>query len=113
MCNCRSKANRLQRRNARNQSEQLKSLMNDLMSHSGDSGKGAMDELCNAREMAFVITDLESSTAQASTSAAAFGKVQEIHDTVLPPVFRSSRWVVSACLCVPSPVFLSMWAVHG
>lgn len=56
--------------------------MYGLMAHMSDGSKRAIDDLCNAREMAFVVTDLESSTAQASASAAAFAKVQEIHDTV-------------------------------
>ncbi len=79
---CRTQASWLQRRQARDRAKQLKSLMYGLMAHMGDGSKRAIDDLCNAREMAFVVTDLESSTAQASASAAAFAKVQEIHDTV-------------------------------
>ncbi len=56
--------------------------MTGLMANMSDGSKRAIDDLCDAREMAFVVTDLESSTAQASASAAAFAKVQEIHDTV-------------------------------
>ncbi len=78
----RTHASWLQSREARNQAKQLKSLMYGLMAQSGDAGSRAADDLCHAREMAFVITDLEGSTAQASANAAAFGKVQEIHDTV-------------------------------
>ncbi|EIE20201.1 hypothetical protein COCSUDRAFT_67530 [Coccomyxa subellipsoidea C-169] len=78
-----TQASWLQRRQARDRAKQLKSLMYGLMAHMGDGSKRAIDDLCNAREMAFVVTDLESSTAQASASAAAFAKVQEIHDTVL------------------------------
>lgn len=57
--------------------------MYGLMANMSDGSRRAIDDLCTAREMAFVVTDLESSTAQASASAAAFAKVQEIHDTVL------------------------------
>lgn len=59
--------------------------MTGLMANMSDGSKRAIDDLCDAREMAFVVTDLESSTAQASASAAAFAKVQEIHDTVCTP----------------------------
>ena len=45
-------------------------------------GGGALDDLSASREMAFVITDLEASTAMANADAAAFAKVQEIHDMV-------------------------------
>ncbi|CAL8470951.1 g10493 [Coccomyxa elongata] len=73
----------LQRRQARERAKQLKNLMTGLMANMSDGSKRAIDDLCDAREMAFVVTDLESSTAQASASAAAFAKVQEIHDTLL------------------------------
>lgn len=84
-CGYRTHASWLQSREARNQAKQLKSLMYGLMAQSGDGGSRALDDLCNSREMAFVITDLEGSTMQASANAAAFSKVQEIHDTVRPP----------------------------
>jgi len=80
---CRTHASWVQRREARDRAKQLKSLMYGLMANMSDGSRRAIDDLCTAREMAFVVTDLESSTAQASASAAAFAKVQEIHDTVL------------------------------
>jgi hypothetical protein len=58
--------------------------MYGLMAQNHEGSSQAIDVLCNSREMAFVITDLEGSTVQASANAAAFGKVQEIHDSVRP-----------------------------
>jgi hypothetical protein len=51
---------------------------------SGGGGGEALDDLNASREMAFVITDLEASTAMANADGAAFAKVQEIHDMVRP-----------------------------
>ena len=62
--------------------KELKSLMYGLVSSSGDPLQKRMDEIRNARQLCFVMTDLEASTAQASADPDAFLQVQDIHDTV-------------------------------
>lgn len=62
--------------------KQLKTLMFGLVNSSGDPALQQMDAIRNSRELCFVITDLESSTAQASADANAFLQIQDIHDTV-------------------------------
>ena len=53
----------------------------------GDPEKQQLELIRNARQLAFLITDLQDSTAMASANAAAFRKVQDIHDTVSLCVF--------------------------
>jgi hypothetical protein len=78
-----------QRRDHRNQMKQLKALMYGLVNTSGDPGDKQADAIRSLRELCFVITDLESSTAQAAADPEAFVTIQEIHDEVhrraLPP----------------------------
>lgn len=46
-------------------------------------GPGGMaSELKSARQLAFVITDMESSTAMAAANVHAFSRMQETHDAV-------------------------------
>ena len=71
----------------------LKSLMYGLVTGNGDA-KSPGEQLRDARNLAFVITDLQSSTAQAAANASAFLKVQEIHDTVRVGTLRLAPWVV-------------------
>lgn len=78
---CRYRLKSAQRQQEREKTKVLKSLMYGLVNSPGD-GKPPADQLRNARNLAFVITDLQSSTAQAATSPHAFLKIQEIHDTV-------------------------------
>ena len=66
----------------RGQMKQLKALMNGLVNVTGDPQKQQLDAIRNARELAFLITDLQDSTAMAAANPAAFRKVQDIHDTV-------------------------------
>ena len=66
---------------ARRQAKALKSLMFGLTAAGGDSGARAADAMRTAREAVFVITDMESSTAQAAASAAGASSVQAIYDT--------------------------------
>lgn len=82
-----------QRQQEREKTKVMKSLMYSLVNSPND-GKAPADQLRNARNLAFVITDLQSSTAQAATSPHAFLKVQEIHDTVRQPA--------SPCQCTSS-----------
>ena len=74
----------------RGQMKQLKGLMHGLVNITGDPAKQQLDAIRNARELAFLITDLQDSTAMASANPVAFRKVQDIHDTV--------RLFSSACL---------------
>ncbi len=62
--------------------KELKGLMYGLVSSGGDPLQKRMDEIRNSRQLCFVMTDLEASTAQASADADAFLQVQDIHDTV-------------------------------
>jgi hypothetical protein len=66
---------------ARRQAKALKALMFGLTAAGGDSGARAADAMRTAREAVFVITDMESSTAQAAASAAGASSVQAIYDT--------------------------------
>lgn len=66
----------------RGQMKQLKGLMHGLVNVTGDPAKQQLDAIRNARELAFLITDLQDSTAMASANPVAFRKVQDIHDTV-------------------------------
>ena len=72
---------------ARRQAKALKALMFGLTAAGGETGARAADAMRTAREAVFVITDMESSTAQAATSAAGASSVQAIYDTA------------RACLC--------------
>lgn len=58
--------------------------MHGLVNVTGDPAKQQLDAIRNARELAFLITDLQDSTAMASANPVAFRKVQDIHDTVGP-----------------------------
>lgn len=62
--------------------KQLKGLMHGLVNVTGDPEKQQLDAIRNARQLAFLITDLQDSTAMASANPVAFRKVQDIHDTV-------------------------------
>ncbi len=62
----------------------LKTLMYSLVQTKNGDGLSPAEQLRNARQLAFVTTDLQSSTSQASASPHGFLKVQEIHDTVSP-----------------------------
>ena len=72
----------MQRKKLRSQNEQMKALMASLMTRKGEGGQRSMDQLMHAHELAFVMTDMEGSTAQASTNPAAFEKIQQVHDMV-------------------------------
>ena len=72
----------MEAREAASQARELRGLIEGLMAQPGEGGGDAADELHAVRELAFVITDLEGSTAQANAGAAAFAKAQEIHDSV-------------------------------
>ena len=87
LCHCLCVIRRLVRRQEesraqRGQMKQLKGLMHGLVNVTGDPAKQQLDAIRNARELAFLITDLQDSTAMASANPAAFRKVQDIHDTV-------------------------------
>ncbi|KAK9829405.1 hypothetical protein WJX72_005653 [[Myrmecia] bisecta] len=81
----RTRANVRQERKkeVRGQMKVLKSLMYGLVNTSGDPTKKQYDEIRNSKELAFVITDLENSTAQAAADPKAFLHIQDIHDTVM------------------------------
>lgn len=49
----------------------------------GDAEKQQLDELKQLRELAFVITDLEASTAIAAAAPRHYDKVQEMHDSLM------------------------------
>lgn len=49
----------------------------------GDAEKQQLDELKQLRELAFVITDLEASTAVAAAAPRQYDKVQEMHDSLM------------------------------
>lgn len=99
----RTMAARRAAREARAQAKQLKAHLYGLMAQPGSAGGGAdpLDDLNAAREMAFVITDLEASTAMANADGAAFAKVQDIHDMVRtrlvwPPMpYPCLNWLVT------------------
>ena len=85
---CRLVRRQEETRAQRGQMKQLKGLMHGLVNVTGDPAKQQLDAIRNARELAFLITDLQDSTAMASANPVAFRKVQDIHDTVsssLPP----------------------------
>ena len=84
LCN-RSQKSRLERKKLRSQNEQMKALMGSLMTRKGEGGQQTMDRLMHAHELAFVMTDMEGSTTQASTDPAAFEKIQQVHDMVRQP----------------------------
>ena len=76
----------MQRKKLRSQNDQMKALMNGLMARKGDGGQQSMDQLVTAHELAFVMTDMEGSTSQASANPAAFEKIQQVHDMVRHPM---------------------------
>ena len=75
-------ARRSARREQRRQMKELKTLMYGLVASGGDPLQKRMDEIRNSRQLCFVMTDLEASTAQAAADPDAFLQVQDIHDTV-------------------------------
>jgi len=90
---CRYNTKLAQRKLEREKTRVLKSLMYSLVQTKNGDGLSPAEQLRNARNLAFVTTDLQSSTAQASASPHGFLKVQEIHDTVIqnpppPPQLR-------------------------
>ena len=66
--------------------KELKALMYGLVASGGDPLQKRMDEIRNSRQLCFVMTDLEASTAQAAADPDAFLQVQDIHDTVRAPL---------------------------
>ena len=93
---CRYKLEAAQRLQEREKTKVLKSLMYSLVNSTMNDGKTPAEQLRNARNLAFVVTDLQSSTAQAAASPHAFLKVQEIHDTVGSPFLCSAA---ADCCC--------------
>ena len=81
----RSHKSRMARKKLRSQNEQMKALMSSLMTRKGEGGQHSVDQLMHAHELVFVMTDMEGSTAQASTNPAAFEKIQQVHDMVSAP----------------------------
>ena len=79
-------ARRSSRREQRRQMKELKALMYGLVASGGDPLQKRMDEIRNSRQLCFVMTDLEASTAQAAADPDAFLQVQDIHDTVRGPL---------------------------
>ncbi|KAK9865599.1 hypothetical protein WJX84_005955 [Apatococcus fuscideae] len=61
----------------------LKGTMFGLADYAGDPTQKHLDEIRNARELAFLITDLEGSTALSAADPKAFRHIQEIHDAVI------------------------------
>ena len=100
LCKCRADSQQTARRVARAQNKELKGLLTALVATAGGDGP---ERLRNAREAAFVITDLESSTAQAAACPAAFRKLQDIHDSVC-----DSSLTHAVCLPVCSPACTSI-----
>ena len=76
----------MQRKKLRLQNEQMKALMGGIMERKGDGAQHSMDRLMHAHELAFVMTDMEGSTSQASANPAAFEKIQQVHDMVSNPL---------------------------
>lgn len=87
---CRYKKQKRAKKEHRGNMKLLKGTMFGLADYAGDPTKKHLDEIRNARELAFLITDLEGSTALAAADAKAFRHIQEIHDAVRerPPACR-------------------------
>ena len=96
MLPCRSNKSRMQRRKLRIQNEQMKTLMSSLMTDKGEGAAQSIDQLVYAHELAFVMTDMEGSTAQAAANPAAYAKIQQVHDMVRG-LSLSCRHCRSAC----------------
>ena len=79
---CRSDKTRMRRKKVRIQNEQMKAMMSSLMTHKGEGAANSIDQLVHAHELAFVMTDMEGSTAQAAANPAAYAKIQQVHDMV-------------------------------
>ena len=82
-----NKASRM-RKTAKERAKQLRALLASLVPRAalggpqaGPWGGGNYQQL---RQLAFVVTDIEASTAQAAQNSAAYSLAQEIHDTVRP-----------------------------
>ena len=104
---CRLVRRQEETRAQRGQMKQLKGLMHGLVNVTGDPEKQQLDAIRNARQLAFLITDLQDSTAMASANAAAFRKVQDIHDTV--------SWLFTVLVILTCLLYLptySWFAVH-
>lgn len=71
------------RQRKRGEMKNFKYLMQSLVQQTGDAEKRHLDELKQLRELAFVITDLEASTAIAAAAPRQFEKVQEMHDSLM------------------------------
>lgn len=76
--------------------------MHGLVNVTGDPAKQQLDAIRNARELAFLITDLQDSTAMASANPVAFRKVQDIHDTVSFLFLPEPTLSVLQCCCESS-----------
>ena len=72
----------MRRKKVRIQNEQMKAMMSSLMTHKGEGAANSIDQLVHAHELAFVMTDMEGSTAQAAANPAAYAKIQQVHDMV-------------------------------
>ncbi|PSC75196.1 Helicase sen1 [Micractinium conductrix] len=71
------------RKRMRGQMKNFKYLMQSLVQQVGDAEERQLEELKQLRELAFVITDLQDSTAIAAAAPRQFEKVQEMHDSLL------------------------------
>ncbi|KAK9786282.1 hypothetical protein WJX73_000303 [Symbiochloris irregularis] len=71
-----------EKKHAREKAKQFKGLLSSLNTSTAGAG-GVADELNSARQLAFVVTDMESSTAMADANTHAFSRLQEIHDAVM------------------------------
>lgn len=94
----------MQRKKLRLQNEQMKALMGGIMEQQGDGAQHSMDRLMHAHELAFVMTDMEGSTSQASANPAAFEKIQQVHDMVSNHLqdfaFRPGLLQLAECLFI-------------
>ncbi len=72
----------MRRKKVRIQNEQMKAMMSSLMTHKCEGAANSIDQLVHAHELAFVMTDMEGSTAQAAANPAAYAKIQQVHDMV-------------------------------
>lgn len=67
----------------RGQMKNFKYLMQSLVQQTGDAEQRQLEELKQLRELAFVITDLEASTAIAAAAPRQFEKVGPMRSCVL------------------------------
>ena len=97
MLPCRSDKTRMRRKKVRIQNEQMKTMMSSLMTHKGEGAANSIDQLVHAQELAFVMTDMEGSTAQAAANPAAYAKIQQVHDMVRRPSLSCGH--CCSCCC--------------